>query len=423
MLIVCMSLAGTIPLIICTLLWFVRNKDFPFKLGKMLLFVSMGFYLLPFQLVKFLLPTEIVQRIDLSSNKDYFVGFQKWQSVTYHDDLYWLPNWLLILFIFWLITVLMFSVYETLNYQHKIKQLRRRNKERVIEIPTIGSVSVKVSDTLTSPYAVGFIRPFIVFPEALVDSDVLVMLYKHEYAHLKNRDSLIKLICLGIICLHWFNPIAILLLVYYSIFSEFIADAEAADGFSDEDKKKYIRLLIELSSERKVMPVIWRNGFLCGKNVLKRRMESTMRKRNLSRTKKVLAACTVVFSVMLGATSVIAYSPLQSSEGVSDDTLYAEAGEFFDFVNDDEFMLDFSESDMIFVSENNECIPVFDSDIEPNALCIHDFEDGYFRKHVSNGTGGCTLYVYDGKKCKKCNHMVVNELVNTITYAKCIHGY
>lgn len=59
MLLICMSIAGTVPLIICLLLLLLQRKKFSYRLGRNLVFLSLAGYLIPFQVVKYLMPTDV----------------------------------------------------------------------------------------------------------------------------------------------------------------------------------------------------------------------------------------------------------------------------------------------------------------------------------------------------------------------------
>ena len=70
MLYICMSFAGSIPVIACMLLWLIQGQSYDFYLGKKLLLMGMIFYLIPFQMVKYLLPQQIVSLLSISTDID-----------------------------------------------------------------------------------------------------------------------------------------------------------------------------------------------------------------------------------------------------------------------------------------------------------------------------------------------------------------
>lgn len=106
------------------------------------------------------------------------------------------------------------------------------------------------------------------------------MVYDHEYAHMKNHDNLIKLLCLIILCFHWMNPVAYLLLFLYRITAEAVSDSNAVDGYSKEEIKEYAALLVVGSPTREVLPVVWKNNFSVQGKMLKRRINYMMKKEN-----------------------------------------------------------------------------------------------------------------------------------------------
>ena len=81
-----------------------------------------------------------------------------------------------------------------------------------------------------------------------------------------------------------------------------------------------------------------------------------------------------------------------------------------------------TEQDIYFEADDHTVIPVDESNLEPRAIiCTHVFKSGYSDLHYPNNKGGCTVKTYTAKVCQKCGHLVIMDLVNTITYAKCIH--
>lgn len=71
MLLICMSIAGTVPLIICLLLLLLQRKKFSYRLGRNLVFLSLAGYLIPFQVVKYLMPAKICQKCNHLVIMDY----------------------------------------------------------------------------------------------------------------------------------------------------------------------------------------------------------------------------------------------------------------------------------------------------------------------------------------------------------------
>ena len=51
----CMAIAGSIPVVICLLLYIIQRGNYNYILGRRLLLTGVFFYLVPVQLVKYLL--------------------------------------------------------------------------------------------------------------------------------------------------------------------------------------------------------------------------------------------------------------------------------------------------------------------------------------------------------------------------------
>ena len=84
MLLICMSIAGTVPLIICLLLLLLQRKKFSYRLGRNLVFLSLAGYLIPFQVVKYLMPTDVLIRTDALANISYYIIFDDIGAISYH---------------------------------------------------------------------------------------------------------------------------------------------------------------------------------------------------------------------------------------------------------------------------------------------------------------------------------------------------
>lgn len=68
-LLVCMSIAGSIPVVICLLLYIIQRGNYNYILGRRLLLTGVFFYLVPVQLVKYLLPKDALPETMLIGKK------------------------------------------------------------------------------------------------------------------------------------------------------------------------------------------------------------------------------------------------------------------------------------------------------------------------------------------------------------------
>lgn len=410
MLLICMSIAGTVPLIICLLLLLLQRKKFSYRLGRNLVFLSLAGYLIPFQVVKYLMPTDVLIRTDALANISYYINFDDKGAISYHRISLWMSDWILMIGLCWLFLISGFSVYEIIKYHRLTRKLKKITEKRTCFLPGIGDVEYRIS-----PYTIGFLKPFIVAPESLEDSRLSEMILRHEYSHLRRHDSAVKLLCLLAICLHFYNPLTLLTLLLYTSFSENIADQAATEGFTTEERKAYAVALVNLSARNRQVPVVWKNNLLGAKHTMKRRVEFIMMKNR--KASKIGTAAAILASVFLSGTTVFGYAPMQTTEA-ADSVQLNETVSFVDSASNNPF----ANSNIYFETDEHVNILVNDSDLEPRAIiCTHDFKSGYADVHNSKSNGGCEVKRYTAKICQKCNHLVIMDYVSTTTYAKCPH--
>ena len=416
MLLICMSIAGTVPLIICLLLLLLQRKKFSYRLGRNLVFLSLAGYLIPFQVVKYLMPMDVLREEDLFNSTSYFWTFSNKEAITYQGISVWMPGWLFMIILCWLFLITGFSIYEIVKYHQLTRKLKKITEKKTCFLSGIGNVEYRISPLIGSPYTIGFLKPFIVAPESLADSRLSEMIMRHEYSHLRRHDSAVKLLCLLAICLHFYNPLTLLTLLLYTSFSENIADQAATEGFTTEERKAYAVALVNLSARNRQVPVVWKNNLLGAKHTMKRRVEFIMMKNR--KASKIGTAAAILASVFLSGTTVFGYAPMQTTE-VTNATVIPQSASFKET---NALSNIFADSNIHFETENHAIISVSDSDLEPRAIiCTHDFKSGYADLHYPQSNGGCIVKTYTAKICQKCNHLVIMDYVSTQTYTKCPH--
>ena len=415
MLLICMSIAGTVPLIICLLLLLLQRKKFSYRLGRNLVFLSLAGYLIPFQVVKYLMPMDVLREEDLFNSTSYFWTFSNKEAITYQGISVWMPGWLFMIILCWLFLITGFSIYEIVKYHQLTRKLKKITEKKTCFLSGIGNVEYRISPLIGSPYTIGFLKPFIVAPESLEDSRLSEMIMRHEYSHLRRHDSAVKLLCLLAICLHFYNPLTLLTLLLYTSFSENIADQAATEGFTTEEKKAYAVALVNLSTRNRQVPVVWKNNLLGAKYTMKRRVEFIMMKNR--KVSKIGTAAAILASVFLSGTTVFGYTPMQTVEDS-----YDVAQDSITFTESDIYSHPDSTYNVIFQSNDGETIITDSENNDGRALiCTHNFKSGYANKHYAQSNGGCIVKTYTAKVCQKCGHLVIMDYVSTTTYAKCPH--
>lgn len=424
MLYLCMSIAGSIPVILCFLLWLFQRQSYNYQLGKRLLLIGMFFYLVPFQVVKHILPKWTIPILKKSANMNTQQDFNKFveiKSILPNGESSWIPKWIFVFLAVWLCCIVMFSVYQIVKYRIDMKKLLVQSKKVMVDVNG-NSVELLVNPHIHSPYTVGFIRQSIIVPYGSWEHPCFKMVYRHEEQHRKNHDSFMKLICIIIICIHFVNPVAILLLFLYSVTAEYVCDGKALEGHTDDDKKEYARLLVEASTENEPLSMVWRNNLSCSGKLMRRRINYIMKKKEMFRNGiAILVSAVAVFT---SASTILAYEPFKPvKEGSMDIVASDDFGSFFiedtvseyDIVEDD-----FSISDTIFEYEDGTQVPITDRN-SSYVLCNHIMVTGYYKTHKADGSGGCTVKIYNAQQCSRCGYLEIGSLDHTEIYPVCPH--
>ena len=430
-LLVCMSIAGSIPVVICLLLYIIQRGNYNYILGRRLLLTGVFFYLVPVQLVKYLLPKDALPETMLIGRKadSYLSGSLAFWSEK-QGEYIWIPQWFNLFARIWLTGIIIFAIYEIVKYWRGAHSIRNYIFEK-IENPEDNLTYYLIPDEICGPCTIGFFRQKIVFPESFPLHPDFIMVYKHEHTHLKNHDNLVKLLCLFVLCLHWMNPVAYLLLFLYIDTAEIVSDSVAVDGCTKEKRQDYASLLVLEAATSDIRPAVWKNNLSGHKNnkegkdfkTLKRRINYMMKGKRKGILQRGIMVAVSALTVVASAGTVMAYEPIASSDASFNDIIFDDS--YSDFSNDYTEMdiidsLDFTETDNIFVGSDNIQIACQET-VSPRALCTHSMVPGKFYAHAKNSSGGCTLKVYTCQRCEKCGYRANAKYQNTITFAVCPH--
>lgn len=431
-LLVCMSISGSIPVVICLLLYVIQRENYNYILGRRLLLTGVFFYLVPVQLIKYLIPPNAFPESQLLTNESqlYLSGSLSFWSER-QGEYIWMPQWFDIVSKLWMAGIIFFSIYEIIRYWKGVHSLRNFIFEKV-EDPDREQVYYLIPDEICGPCTIGFFRQKILFPESFPLYPDFDMVYKHEHTHLKNHDNLVKLLCLFVLCLHWMNPVAYLLLSLYIDTAEIVSDSIAVDGCTEQKRKDYATLLVLQASTSDVRPVVWKNNLSVHKKkdgkevkILKRRINYMMKEKKKGLLQRGIMMAVSALTIVASAGTVLAYQPMQwSDESFNDffvdDSLDAFGSNCAGYDKIDSF--EFPESNSIFI--NSEGIQEDSSTSkEQRILCTHSMVDGTFFTHAKNSSGGCTVKVYTCKKCEKCGYLANKKYSHTITSTKCTHNH
>ena len=407
---------------LCFLLFLIQRDSYNFLWGRKLLLAGVFFFLVPVQLVRFLLPMNILPEPAFSEETQLYLSHSMDFLPGHGNEYVWFPRWVSIIVLLWAGIVILFALYQFIKYRKIVRKINRSVFYYVDE-PEMELIYYVVPDGSCGPCTVGFFRQKIIIPESFTELENFSMVYQHEYTHLKNRDNLVKLLCLIVLCIHWMNPAAYLLLFLYRITAEAVSDDAAVLGYSKDIVKTYAMLLVTTTPVREKLPVVWKNNFSSEGKMIKRRINYMMKKRKNGWMRKGIIAMVSALTIAASAGTVLAYEPLQSSDVSVNDSLQDGDIDYLTYNVADAPLVDsfdFSVSDKIFISLDGKQEPIFDSSSE-RALCRHNMVDGYMSTHASKSNGGCVVKVYTCQRCTRCGYLANAVYQNTVTYAKCPH--
>lgn len=431
-LLVCMSISGSIPVVICLLLYVIQRENYNYVLGRGLLLTGVFFYLVPVQLIKYLLPKDALPETMLIGRKadSYLSGSLAFWSEK-QGEYIWIPQWFNLFARIWLTGIIIFAIYEIVKYWRGAHSIRNYIFEK-IENPEDNLTYYLIPDEICGPCTIGFFRQKIVFPESFPLHPDFIMVYKHEHTHLKNHDNLVKLLCLFVLCLHWMNPVAYLLLFLYIDTAEIVSDSVAVDGCTKEKRQDYASLLVLEAATSDIRPAVWRNNLSGRKNnkegkdfkTLKRRINYMMKEKRKGMLQRGIMVAVSALTVVASAGTVLAYEPLPSSDSSFSEIIFDDEPDFseYDMIAVWVDSIDFSKGDKAFIyPDGNHLIIQDDDNVDTYALCTHSMVNGYFSNHMSNSSGGCTVKTYTCQRCEKCGYLANAKYHSTTTYAKCPH--
>ena len=424
-LLACMSIAGSVPVVICLFIYIIQSKNYNYVLGKRLLLTGVFFYLVPVQLIKYLIPEKAYPEVLFNEEAQLYLS----NSLSFwHErkgEYIWMPQWFNVVATIWMAGIIVFSLYELIKYCKETRSIKNYIFETVND--TENNITYYlIPDGICGPCTIGFFHQKIAIPESFPLHPNFIMVYKHEYAHLRNHDNFVKLLCLLVLCLHWMNPVAYLLFYLYRDTAEIVSDGAAVEGCDKETRRAYATLLVLLASTPDILPAVWKNNLSGHKkksgramNIIKRRINYMMKEKRKGLLQRGIMVAVSALTIVAGAGTVLAYEAMPSSDiNVKEDISGFSSFEFVDFkidVNE----ADFSTSDTVFITLDGVEIPVYD--FSTHALCTHSMVDGYLQVHSSNNKGGCTVTTYTCQRCKKCGYLANSKYYSTTTYVKCPH--
>lgn len=215
----------------------------------------------------------------------------------------------------WLSGSILLAAFFTLSYLHCYFEFKTSlpaenefTRQWLIEHKIKRPLSIRQSDKITVPLTYGVFRPVILMPKQTDWENTKQLRYVllHEYVHVCRFDAFLKLICVFVLCLHWFNPAVWLMYVLFNRDIELACDERVVKKSGLSSKAEYALMLIGTEEKKAgLMPLF--SGF--GKNCAKERIVAVMK---IKKASALAVAAAVILTA--GVSAAFATSALNLRE-------------------------------------------------------------------------------------------------------------
>ncbi|WP_324823088.1 M56 family metallopeptidase [Sinanaerobacter sp. ZZT-01] len=154
-----------------------------------------------------------------------------------------MDTWITIFTVMWMIGIVALFVYSIVSMRRLYAQLKDAKWV---------SDNIYESNTIRTPFVLGWFKPRIYLPVALLEKERKYILI-HEQIHIKRYDPIFKAAAFFILCIHWFNPFVWIAFWLMSEDMELSCDESVLKKMGPEIKKDYSISLLSLSVGKKII--------------------------------------------------------------------------------------------------------------------------------------------------------------------------
>ncbi len=194
----------------------------------------------------------------------------------------------------WFAGVLLLVGYGIFSYCRLVIKLRKLT-ELPIELAGYEGYRVISSDSIGTPFVVGFLHPTIYLPGELTDTNQ-EMVMEHEKTHICRKDYFVKSLAYLITCIHWFNPLVWLAFRLLEADIETSCDEAVLRRVGYDRKKAYAKALLTLSSDG--IMAVGRCPLAFGENNVKERIKNAVALKKV-KTWIAIASALLVLGVII----------------------------------------------------------------------------------------------------------------------------
>ena len=455
-----MSLAGSVVVIFYVVIKLCGRKAFTYSFYKKMLMLAMVFFLFPFpefiypyaHLLSAIFPLKEwglekflpYAYLDWGTPIENYIEYTKDRQFRINHPEFYVLTLLCLLLMLILLTR---YIYKSQKVRKSVTQnaeqinwkwINKRYDELKNSMHVRGNIEIRVTESINSPITMGVIKPVIFLPKHMYDEKELNFMLAHELNHIKRKDMFLTIICYIILMLNLYNPVAYYLLYEWKRVVELACDEKVMECMSEEERKKYGLLLVDMSEKEMLVQPTYSLGFgFARKKLITERVKNVMKKRQMNGFKRVVAGCLMMVVAFASSLSVFAYEPdmiweveeLGNSETevvFFTDEMFEEEMQKRTVIIDGEKITYESkgyEQEFIYVDKNGQIVveEYQEPMAETKAICQHTYATGVQTVHQKKADGSCTITYYKVVACTKCGYIKSKSVYNQITSAVCTH--
>ena len=130
---------------------------------------------------------------------------------------------------------------------------------------------------VSSPTLFGIFHPKIIFPTREEAESASPFIVAHEDVHIKRLDNLWRPLALAVVCVHWFNPLAWVMLRAFYFDMELSCDEAVTSALDSSDRGEYAAALLSFAEGgRFILPAAF------GKSKVRVRVERVLKYKGLA---------------------------------------------------------------------------------------------------------------------------------------------
>lgn len=246
----------------------------------------------------------------LSSNKHFISS-----SINYKD----------ILIFIWItgsLTAFISLLYTTIRWNRETKKLANCNNYDILHIVDMAcrkfnirqNIHVKIYKRPWAPCISGFFNQTILLPHESEDYPYYEAIL-HEIVHISRYDNLKKLICILIVIINWFNPLAWVAFTFYRNDLEAACDERAVNGMDELGVIKYVYAILSFASYTNYKGITSYIGVVSNKHEIKSRVQFLAMSNKRSPLISAISIVALLCILIAGYSEIVVGEYKNSSEG------------------------------------------------------------------------------------------------------------